>query len=264
MHVRFAHGNTRIHTYRLLLLVLKEREREQDLFGGERDRKSSTISAGEVVRASGCVTVSSHSLTDAVVGERELNGPTPRAEPDASPQYPANPNRTTAGVAHRAASWAAGRTVGRRGPPRAGCSSSSFFFQTASDGVKGAGTTCQRVGAGSRQRHHHPTWCGTTRTSRIRCGQWQPGDSIFSWLESSVTQKILKRRPHREVVRWGTGGRGGYTNGTPSASSAIGPPPNQPSSTAPAGLQQTPLQQPLSLSPHRHGTPRGGRSTHRH
>lgn len=163
----------------------------------------------------------------------------------------------------------AGRTVGRRGPPRAGCSSSSFFFQTASDGVKGAGTTCQRVGAGSRQRHHHghhPTWCGTTRTSRIRCGQWQPGDSIFSWLESSVTQKILKRRPHREVVRWGE--RGGYTNGTPSASSAIGPPPNQPSSTAPAGLQQTPLQQPLSLSlltgTARHGTPRGGRSTHRH
>lgn len=156
-----------------------------------------------------------------------------------------------------------GRSVGGARRARA---AAAAFFQTASDGVKGAGTTCQRVGAGSRQRHHHPTWCGTTRTSRIRCGQWQPGDSIFSWLESSVTQKILKRRPHREVVRWGE--RGGYTNGTPSASSAIGPPPNQPSSTAPAGLQQTPLQQPLSLSlltgTARHGTPRGGRSTHRH
>lgn len=131
MHVRFAHGNTRIHTYRLLLLVLKEREREQDLFGGERDRKSSTISAGEVVRASGCVTVSSHSLTDAVVGERELNGPTPRAEPDASPQYPANPNRTTAGVAHRAASWAAGacRTDGRSaGPAARGLQQQQLFF----------------------------------------------------------------------------------------------------------------------------------------
>lgn len=157
------------HTY-LPSSPTSTKKRERDLFGGERDRKSSTISAGEVVRASGCVTVSSHSLTDAVVGERELNGPTPRAEPDASPQYPANPNRTTAGVATAPrVGLPDGRSVGGARRARA---AAAAFFQTASDEVKGAGTTCQRVGAGSRQRHHHPTWCGTTRTSRIRCGQW--------------------------------------------------------------------------------------------
>lgn len=248
------------HTYRLLLLVLK---RERDLFGGERDRKSSTISAGEVVRASGCVTVSSHSLTDAVVGERELNGPTPRAEPDASPQYPANPNRTTAGVAHRAASWAAGRTVGRRGPPRAGCSSS--FFPN-------------RERRGQGRRDHVSTGGGwITAMAPPRHLVWDhtylqdPLRPVVAWRLHFL---LVGKLGHAEDPEAAAPPRGGAVGDwgerwlhQRDAISIIGDrtttKPTQQHSTCRAAADTTPAAS-LSLSPHRHGTPRGGRSTHRH
>lgn len=256
------------HTYRLLLLVLK---RERDLFGGERDRKSSTISAGEVVRASGCVTVSSHSLTDAVVGERELNGPTPRAEPDASPQYPANPNRTTAGVAHRAASWAAGacRTDGRSaGPAARGLQQQQLFFPN-------------RERRGQGRRDHVSTGGGwITATAPPRAPPhlvWDhtylqdPLRPVAAWRLHFL---LVGKLGHAEDPEAAAPPRGGAVGDwgerwlhQRDAISIIGDrpttKPTQQHSTCRAAADTTPAAS-LSLSPHRHGTPRGGRSTHRH